>query len=72
MDANAPDKNTTRPTADTRAAEEAEMSKQGQADRLPTDEEARAAERNELTDDVIEHEEEMLERGAHQQGEGRI
>ena len=42
------------------------------ADRMPTPEEERAAERNELKDSVVEHEREMAERGVNQKGEGRI
>jgi hypothetical protein len=41
-------------------------------DRMPTPEEEDAAERNELSESVIEHEDEMLKRGARQKGEGRI
>jgi len=41
------------------------------ADRPPTDDEEHAAP-TEVTDEQRSHEEEMLERGAHQQGEGRI
>jgi hypothetical protein len=45
----------------------------GHADRMPTPEEERLAESNpQLDPDVIAHEEEMIERGAHQEGEGRI
>ena len=42
------------------------------ADRMPTPEEERAAERNELDEFVAEHEREMAKRGANQKGEGRI
>jgi hypothetical protein len=46
--------------------------KKAGADRMPTPEEERAAERNELDESVIEHEKEMAERGVNQKGEGRI
>ncbi|MGH8985102.1 MAG: hypothetical protein ACRDY6_14665 [Acidimicrobiia bacterium] len=42
------------------------------ADRTRPTEETPAADENELDEDVPEHYEEMTERGAHQQGEGRI
>lgn len=42
------------------------------ADRMPTPEEERVAERNEIDESVIEHERDMAKRGANQKGEGRI
>jgi hypothetical protein len=39
---------------------------------MPTEDEERAAEAASIDDDVREHEKEMAERGARQQGEGRI
>ena len=62
----------TRPSADTRAAEEHEARRAPGADREPTAEEERLAERTDLPDAVVDHEEEMTERGARQKGEGRI
>lgn len=62
----------TRPSADTRAAEEHEARRGPVADREPTAEEERLAEGNDLPDSVVEHEEDMAERGARQKGEGRI
>jgi hypothetical protein len=62
----------TRPSADTRAAEEQEARRGPGADREPTSEEERVADRNDLPESVVEHEEDMAERGAHQKGEGRI
>jgi hypothetical protein len=41
-------------------------------DRMPTPEEERLAEQQELPPGTAEHYKEMAERGAHQQGEGRI
>jgi hypothetical protein len=62
----------TRPSAETREAEHAEAHAKHESDRAPTPEEDAAAEAQELEPDVAEHEEEMLERGANQQGEGRL
>jgi hypothetical protein len=60
-----------RPSAETREAEHAEAQAKHESDRAPTpDEEAVAAQ--EVEPDVAEHEEEMLKRGANQQGEGRV
>jgi hypothetical protein len=53
----------TRPNAKTRAAERDDAETTAHADRAPTPEEHA---------DVAEHEKEMAERGADQQGEGRI
>ncbi len=62
----------TRPSAETRAAEREEAEQHAGADREPTaDEETRADERP-LDPAVSEHEREMAERGANQQGEGRL
>ncbi len=58
--------------AETRAAERAEAQQSAGADRAPTAEEEARADAVELDPDVVAHEEEMLERGAHQQGEGRL
>ena len=61
----------TRPSAETREAEHAEAQAKHESDRAPTpDEEAVAAQA--VEPDVAEHEEEMLKRGANQQGEGRV
>ena len=61
----------TRPSDETREAEHAEARAKHDSDRAPTpEEEAVAAE--EVEPDVAEHEEEMLKRGADQQGEGRV
>jgi hypothetical protein len=62
----------TRPSADTRAAEEHEARRGPVADREPTADEEALAEGNDLPDSVVEHEKEMAERGAKQKGEGRI
>ena len=59
----------TQPDAPTRAADRDPHTDAG---RDPTPEEERLADENELDPSVAEHEEEMLERGAHQQGEGRL
>ena len=62
----------TTPNDSTRAAERDEANRQGQADRMPTPEEEAIADDLELDPTVAEHEREMAERGAHQEGEGRL
>jgi hypothetical protein len=62
----------TRPSAETRAEEQQEARREHVADRPPTAEEERRADELELDPDVVEHAHEMTERGAKQQGEGRI
>ena len=61
-----------RPNDATRAAEREEAKRSSGADRMPTEEEEREAEDQSIDDDVREHEREMAERGARQEGEGRI
>jgi hypothetical protein len=62
----------TRPSAETREAEHAEAQTTHESDRAPTPQEEAVAEAQEVEPDVAEHEEEMLKRGANQQGEGRL
>lgn len=62
----------TKPTPETRAAEREEMDAAHAADREPTEAEEAAAETQELDPETARNYEEMAERGAHQQGEGRI
>ena len=62
----------TRPSHETRAAERAEADAEHRADHEPTPDEEAAADEQELDPTVAEHEREMAERGAHQQGEGRV
>ena len=62
----------TNPSRETRDAEQEEARAPHTADRPPTGEEAELAEREPLDPDVAEHERDMTERGAHQQGEGRL
>ena len=62
----------TRPSSETREAERAEGSQTAAADREPTPEEEKIADSLELDPEVAKHEKEMLERGAHQQGEGKL
>jgi hypothetical protein len=62
----------TRPNPDTRAAERADAQREAGADPAPTEDEEARADALELDPDVTEHEAEMLERGAHQKGEGRL
>ena len=61
-----------RPSDATKAAERAEAETHAGADRMPTEEEARIADEQSIDDDVREHAKDMAERGARQQGEGRI
>ena len=63
----------TRPSNETREAEAIDAREVSHADRLPTKDEEEAAERQRVADDdTARAYEEALERGAHQQGEGRI
>jgi hypothetical protein len=62
----------TRPSGETRAAERADAERTAGADRTPTAEEAALADAVDPDPAVAEHEKEMAERGARQQGEGRI
>jgi hypothetical protein len=62
----------TRPNRETRAAERDEAQTTAHADREPTPEEEERAEELTLDPEVVEHEQEMAERGVNQKGEGRI
>jgi hypothetical protein len=62
----------TNPSRATRDAERDEAQAEHVADRPPTKEEAELAERRPLDPEVAGREREMTERGAHQQGEGRL
>ena len=62
----------TTPDEDTRAAERADADRQGSADRMPTPEEEAIADDLEVDPQVAKHEKEMAERGADQEGEGRL
>ena len=62
----------TKPSNQTRQADETEAGLPHQADRMPTDDEAKAADSLKTDPKVAEHYEEMAERGANQKGEGRI
>ena len=62
----------TTPNAQTRDAEAAEALKDHGAGDAATPDEAEAADGNRLDPGVASHEQEMAERGAHQQGEGRL
>ncbi len=61
----------TRPSDVTREEEAREATKAHEAGPEPTPEEAAAAEKNKVDDKTREAYEEMLERGANQQGEGK-
>lgn len=62
----------TKPTPETRAVEREEMDARHEPDREPTPDEETAAEHLEVDPEVVKHEKEMAERGANQEGEGRI
>ena len=62
----------TRPSAETRAAERDDARTRAGADRAPTADEEQRADALELDPEAAEHEKEMLERGARQQGEGKL
>jgi hypothetical protein len=67
-----PDEQPTRPSSETRGAERDEAQRPASAGRGATPEEAERADSRELDPEVAEHEREMNERGAKQQGEGRL
>jgi hypothetical protein len=62
----------TRPSDATRDAEREEAKREHVADRPATGDEEREAELHAPDADVSKHEREMAERGAHQDGEGRL
>jgi hypothetical protein len=62
----------TRPSGETRATEREDAERTAGADREPTAEESATAESRSPSPDVAEHEREMAERGANQEGEGRL
>jgi hypothetical protein len=62
----------TRPSPETRAAERQEALADHDADGPPTSEEEELADELEADPEVAEHERDMTERGARQQGEGRL
>jgi hypothetical protein len=62
---------TTKPSAATREEEAREARTPAGAPETPTAEEERAADKNQPNPEAARHEQEMNERGAHQQGEGR-
>jgi hypothetical protein len=63
---------TTRPSPETRATEHDDATTPAGADRAPTADEERIADEHQPDPEVAEHEREMAERGARQEGEGRI
>lgn len=62
----------TKPNEKTRAADRAALDASHGAETEPTAEEERAAEQNTVSPETPEHYQEMTERGANQEGEGRI
>lgn len=59
-------------TQATKDAERAEAHAEHGAPQTPTSEEAAAADSNTVSDETREHYQEMTEKGANQQGEGRL
>jgi hypothetical protein len=62
----------TRPNAETRDAEREEADRPAGADREPTTDEAERADAHAPDPEVADHEREMADRGANQEGEGRL
>jgi len=62
----------TTPSAETRATERDEARHEHAADRPPTDDEERAATSTEADPETAAHYEEMADKGARAEGEGRI
>jgi hypothetical protein len=62
----------TKPDQDTRNAERDDAQVHAGADRMPTPDEEQIADSKQPDPEVSKHYEEMAERGANQQGEGRI
>ena len=62
----------TRPTDPTREAEVKAADREHGADRGPTADEERAAERHDVNPEAAAHARDMNERGARSKGEGRI
>ncbi|HUF84828.1 MAG TPA: hypothetical protein VMQ81_09590 [Acidimicrobiia bacterium] len=67
-----PKQQNTRPSRATRAAERREAKSRPAPGGEPSPAEEAAADEHELDEEVPEHYEEMTERGADQQGEGRV
>ena len=57
---------------ETREVDRRDGAKQGKADRMPTPDEERAADKLELDDDVAKNYKEAIETGANVKGEGQI
>jgi hypothetical protein len=62
----------TRPSVETRESERVQAQARHESDRAPTLEEEEGAATHVVDPDVARHEEEMLKRGANQQGEGQL
>ena len=62
----------TRPSVETREAERVQAQAKHQSDRAPTPQEEKTVAAHSVDPEVARHEEEMLKRGAKQQGEGRL
>ena len=61
-----------RPSVETRQAERHQARAKHESDRAPTPQEEEAVVAHSVDPEVARHEEEMLKRGAKQQGEGRL
>ena len=61
-----------RPSAKTREAERADARAEPHADRQPTRDEEKLVDGQELDPDVADNAREMIQRGAGQEGEGRL
>ena len=62
----------TKPSKDTRQADEASAGTEHKPDRMPTNDEEQATKGLKSDSSTAEHYKEMAERGANQQGEGRL
>ena len=62
----------TKPSAETREADEDAIAAPHEAGRAASSDESAAAEQSTVDADVKEHYREMTQKGAHQKGEGRI
>ena len=62
----------TKPSDATREAGRTDAKREHVPDQMPSSEEEAKADTLELDPEVVEHEQEMAERGKNQQGEGRV
>lgn len=62
----------TKPSNETRQADEASAGTEHKPDRMPTNEEEQATQGKKPSSSTAEHYKEMAEKGANQKGEGRV